>query len=129
MDFSKYTNSDKFTTVTESSEVFKMWQARARKTPEMAAAYEQMNARVGDYNYVDYYESYITGMPTELTALQNDINDALIKAIAEGTDAQTVVNDLIAMWDKGVGPDCEKIANDWYSANKDKLNVGDRSQL
>lgn len=129
MDFSKYTNSDKFTTVTESSEVFKMWQARARKTPEMAAAYEQMNSRVGDYNYVDYYESYITGMPTELAALQNDINDALIKAIAEGTDAQTVVNDLIAMWDKGVGPDCEKIANDWYSANKDKLNVAARSQL
>ncbi len=122
MDFSKYTNSDKFTTVVQSGEAFKMWQARARKTPEMAVAYEQMNARANEYNVVDYYESYCVGMPTELTAMNTTINDTLIKAIADGTDAQTVVNDLIAQWDAGCGAEAEKTMQEWYDANKDLIS-------
>ena len=122
MDFNMYTNSDKFTTVADTDEVFKMWQARARKTPEMATAYEQMNSRVDEYNVVDYYESYFQAqLPAEQVALDTEINDTLIKAIAEGTDAQTVVNDLIAKWDAGAGAESEKAAQAWYDANKDML--------
>lgn len=122
MDFNMYTNADKFASVVDSDEVFKMWQARARKTPEMAVAYEQMNSRVDEYNVVDYYESFFTGqLPAEQVALDTEINDTLIKAIAEGTDAQTVVNDLIAKWDAGAGAGSEKAAQEWYEANKDML--------
>lgn len=128
MDFSKYTNADKFTTVTESGEVFKMWQARARKTPEMATAYEQMNARSGEYNVIDFYETYVTNIPAEMNAMNNDINDALIKAISDGTDAQTVVNDLIAKFDAGCGPEAEKIVQEWFDANRDKLTISDKTK-
>ena len=73
-------------------------------------------------NVVDYYESFFTGqLPAEQVALDTEINDTLIKAIAEGTDAQTVVNDLIAKWDAGAGAGSEKAAQEWYEANKDML--------
>lgn len=118
--FNDYTNSDKFTGIVQGDIVFKMWQARARKTPEMAESYDQMNARIKDYTLQNYYDSYAASLPavakTQL-ALNTMINDKLIKAIAEGTDAQTALNEIIAEWDKGGGKEQETAINEWFTKN------------
>ena len=55
-------------------------------------------------------------MNTQL-ALNTMINDKLIKAIAEGTDAATALAAIIAEWDKDGGLEQEQAINEWYKAN------------
>ncbi|MBP8989957.1 MAG: extracellular solute-binding protein [Clostridia bacterium] len=118
--FQEYENADKFTGVVQSDVVFQMWQARARKTPEMAEAYDQMNSRIGDYVIKPYYDSYASSLPAVMNSqltLNTMINDKLIKAIAEGTDAQAALDDIIAEWDKNGGLEQEQAINEWYDKN------------
>ena len=97
-----------------------MWQARARKTPEMAEAYDQMNSRIDAYVLQPYFDSYASSLPAVMNtqlALNTMINDKLIKAIAEGTDAATALAAIIAEWDKDGGLEQEQAINEWYKAN------------
>ncbi len=118
--FNDFQNADKFIGVMHSDVVFQMWQARARKTPEMAEAYDQMNARIDAYVLQPFFDSYASSLPAVMNsqlALNTMINDKLIKAIAEGTDAEAALADIIAEWDKGGGLEQEEAINAWYAEN------------
>lgn len=93
--------------------------ARARKTTEMAEAFEQMNenADSGRYDRYDSIEKYATNLPaiTEYaTSLNSAINDIIVAGIVEGGDAQAVVDKVIETWERDGGLECEKEINEWY---------------
>ncbi|MDW7658500.1 MAG: extracellular solute-binding protein [Bacillota bacterium] len=118
--FNDFQNADKFIGIQHGDVVFQMWQARARKTPEMAEAYDLMNARIDAYVLKPYFDSYASSLPAVMNsqlALNTMINDKLIKAIAEGTDAATALAAIIAEWDKDGGLEQEQAINEWYKAN------------
>ena len=84
--FNAYTNSDKLSGINNPTVSFKMWQARARKTPEMAEAYEAMNARVDEYEPLISIELYGKTSPKVqeyVTALNQAFGDSFLKAIVE----------------------------------------------
>jgi hypothetical protein len=86
----------------------------------MAEAYDQMNARVNAYVLQPFFDSYASSLPAVMNsqlALNTMINDKLIKAIAEGTDAEVALADIIAEWDKGGGLEQEQAINAWYAEN------------
>lgn len=120
-DFSHYTNSDKFSGINDPVESFKMWQARARKTPEMAEAYEAMNAHVDEYNVEYNIESYGKTAPVVQeynTALGTEFADAFLKAVVDGTDPEQAVAAMRANWDKNGGLEMEAAMQEYYEANK-----------
>ena len=91
--------------------------ARARKTPEMAEAFEQMNANPEQYERYDSVETYAANVPAikeNASALTSAINDIIIAGIVEGGDAQAVVDKIIETWEREGGLDCEKEINEWY---------------
>ena len=117
--FDNYTNSDKYTGSVNGGEMKKQWMARARKTTEMAEAFEQMNenADSGRYDRYDSIEKYATNLPaiTEYaTSLNSAINDIIVAGIVEGGDAQAVVDKVIETWERDGGLECEKEINEWY---------------
>jgi uncharacterized protein in butB 5'region (fragment) len=122
--FNDYLNSDKFSGSAKSEEESQWWQARARKTDEMAEAYAQMNEHANDYEYYVTYESYAAGLPAMQeyrSALQTSVNDLLVKGIAGEEDAETVVNEIISTWEREGGLECEKAMQEWYDENKDLM--------
>lgn len=122
VNFDAYTNSDKMTGPPDPAEAFKMWQARARKTPEMAEAYEQMNARVDEYEVLYNIEAYGKSQPRVQefnSALEQAFADAFLKAIVEGTDAETAIQAMQADWDANGGLEMEAAMQEFYEANKD----------
>ena len=115
--FDQYVNSDKYTGSVEGGEMKKQWMARARKTPEMAEAFEQMNANPEQYERYDSVETYAANVPAikeNASALTSAINDIIIAGIVEGGDAQAVVDKIIETWEREGGLDCEKEINEWY---------------
>ncbi|MCI8601997.1 MAG: extracellular solute-binding protein [Oscillospiraceae bacterium] len=119
--FNAYTNSDKLSGICESGLAFQMWQARARKTPEMAEAYEQMNARVDEYETRFTIEAYGKTAPQVqeyITALNQAFSDSMLKAIAEGTDPEAAVAAMQADWDANGGPEVEAWMQQFWDANK-----------
>jgi putative aldouronate transport system substrate-binding protein len=122
--FNDFTNSDKFTGVVQTDVVFEMWQARARKTDAMAEMYDQMNARVGNYDVHNYYESYAASQEAVMdneTSLNTMVNDKLIQAIADGGDPQKAIDNIIVEWDKTGGKEYEAAMRKWHEENKDML--------
>lgn len=120
-EFTTYSNSNEFVGTPVATEQAKMWEARARKTPEMAEAFDQMNAGVNEKNYYFSPEAYAGSLPamTEYYAsLQSTINDIVIKGIVEGEDAQAVVDEAIAAWERDGGLEIEKEMQAWYTENK-----------
>lgn len=119
--FDELKNSKQFTGTTKAGDGYKMWQARARKTPEMAASFEQMNADVQkDWFHLDY-----TGYATSLkeaqqyqTALNNMETEFLIKAVVEKTDLRKIYETFVAEYDKQGGLVLTDAINAWYEANK-----------
>lgn len=125
VNFNAYTNSDKMTGPPDPALAFKMWQARARKTPEMAAAYEQMNARVDEYDVRYNIEAYGKSSPKVQeynTALATAFSDAFLKAIVENTDAETAIAEMQAAWDAEGGLEMEAAMQEFYDANKQFSN-------
>lgn len=120
-DFSAYTNADKFSGIGDPKLGFEMWQARARKTPEMATAFEEMNSRIKDYDLRYTIESYGKTSPAAqgyAPALNQAFADSMIKAIVEGTDPDAAMAAMQADWDKNGGLELEKIMQEYYTANK-----------
>lgn len=120
--FADYTNSDKMTGVVNKAESFKMWQARARKTPEMAEAYEEMNARVDDYEVkinIDSLGSSAPAVQKYSASLNTAFSDSFLKAIVDGTDPAKAVAEMRADWDKNGGLEMEKAMQEFYDKNKD----------
>lgn len=116
--FDDYTNSDKYTGSIDGGEMKKQWMARARKTTEMAEAFEQMNENVDRFERYDSVEKYATSLPaiTEYaTSLNSAINDIIVAGIVEGQDAQAVVDKIIETWERDGGLECETEINEWYA--------------
>lgn len=116
--FDEYANADKYTGSVNGAEMKKQWMARARKTTEMAEAFEQMNEDPDRFERYDSVEKYATNLPaiTEyITSLNSAINDILVAGIVEGGDAQAVVDEVIATWERDGGLECEQEINEWYT--------------
>lgn len=119
--FNAYTNSDKLSGFSDPTLAFQMWQARARKTPEMAEAYEAMNARVEEYEPLISIEAYGKTSPKVqeyITALNQAFADSFIKAIVEGTDPETAIAAMQADWDANGGLEVEAAMQEFWDANK-----------
>ncbi len=122
--FDEFQNSDKFVAVTEQNIGFEMWQARARKTPEMAETYEQMNGNMEQYNWMAFGEKYAFSQDVvqeNRTSLNTYVADNMLKAIVEGTDPQTAINEMITEWDATGGLEYEAAMQEWYDENKDNI--------
>ena len=120
--FNAYTNSDKLSGFSDPTLAFQMWQARARKTPEMAEAYEAMNSRVDEYEALVSIEAYGKTSPQVqeyITALNQAFSDSFLKAIVEGTDPDEAVAAMQAEWDANGGLEVEAAMQEFYEANKD----------
>lgn len=120
--FSEYQNSDKYTGSAPAVEAGKMWQARARKTPEMAEAYEQMNADANSKTYYASAEPYAKGLPAMkeyYPPLQSTLNDLLVKGIVSEEDAQAVVDEILATWEREGGKECEAAMLEWYEEHSE----------
>lgn len=110
----------------EASYKFNLWQARARKTPEMAAAYESMNADIDNikqFMRVDV-SGYATGVDVvqkykaSLTKMETDF---IIKAMASNEPVDKLYSEFIKEWDKQGGEETTKALNEWYKENKDAI--------
>ncbi len=122
--FDDFTNSDKLVGVVPTDDVFKMWQARARKTDAAAELYDDINSRVGDYDVENYYESYASSLPAvrdNETALNTMTDDKMIQAITSGEDPQKAIDNIIAEWDKTGGKEYEAAMQKWHEENKDTM--------
>jgi putative aldouronate transport system substrate-binding protein len=119
--FDELKNSKQFTGAPKAGDEYTLWQARARKTPEMAASYEQMNADVQkDWIHVDY-TGYATSMKEAQqyqAALNNMEKDFLIKAAVEKGDLRKLYDAFVAEYDKQGGSEFANAINAWYAENK-----------
>lgn len=119
--FNDYVNSTRFTGFSDPAEAFKQWQARARKTPEMAVAYEKMNSIIDKVEFKYTIEGYGKNSPIVqeyINALNQAFQDEFIKAVVEGTDVNTAVAQMQAAWDKNGGLEVEKAMQEYYDLNK-----------
>ncbi len=120
--FNAYTNSDKLSGFSDPARAFQMWQARARKTPEMAEAYEAMNSRVDEYEARVSIEAYGKTSPEVqeyITALNQAFSDSFLKAIVENTDPEEAIAAMQADWDANGGLEVEAAMQAFYDTNKD----------
>lgn len=120
--FTDYSNSDNFTGLGNVTEMGKMWQARARKTDEMAASFDQMNESANTLSYVYSPEGYMASLPAYREYYESvlaQINDIVITAIVDGTDSGEVVNKCITVWESDGGLEIEKEVAEWYAANSE----------
>lgn len=112
-------NSDKYIGTGSLTEQKRMWMARARKTEDMAEAFEEMNENADSFIRVDTWENFAYTLPAlkqNMPALESAITDILIKGIASADmDAQDVIDEIKATWDREGGPECEQIINEWWA--------------
>lgn len=122
--FDEYVNSDKFTGSVNYAERNAEWEARARKTPEMAEAYEQMNEHLDEYDFYLSCEGFVSdpALTEYMPSLNTAIGDLLIQGIAEGNDAQAVVDEIIQTWEREGGLECEAAMQKWYDEHQELLN-------
>lgn len=123
--FTDYANSKQFTGIAPNGVEFKYWQARARKTPEMAKAFDEMNSKIPEGNIVLDISGFGMGQEAALknrASLNTMISDNLINAIVDGSDPQTAINDIISQWEAMGGLEYEEAMQTWYSENKSLIH-------
>lgn len=92
--FNDLVNSDKFAVSPSTAGSFQMWQARARKTPTIAASFAQVNEGVRDFDIRFVWETFAAGktaVAENETAINTIINDTLMKLIVEGGDVAATI--------------------------------------
>lgn len=121
--FDAYQNSDRYTGTVTYEEQKSEWAARARKTPEMEEAFDQMNEKLSEYEFYLSCEGFVTdpALNEYQPALNTAIDDLLVKAIAEGTDPQAVLDEMLATWEREGGLECEQAMQKWYDSHQDLL--------
>ncbi|MDF2922967.1 MAG: hypothetical protein K0R57_1881 [Paenibacillaceae bacterium] len=122
--FDELANAKQFTGTVSAGTEFKMWQARARKTPEMAAAYEKMNSLIKkDWVHPDYtnYASNLPEIQKYRLSLSKMESDFLVKAMVETKDLNKLYSDFAAEWEKQGGTEMTKAINVWYAENKSAM--------
>lgn len=122
--FDELKNSKQFTGTVNSGKEFAMWQARARKTPEMAASYEKMNSTIKkDWVHPDY-TNYATNLPEVQKyrlSLDKMEKDFLVKAMVETKDLNKLYADFVTEWQKQGGTEMTNAINAWYAENKSAM--------
>ncbi len=120
--FDDYINAAQFTGVSPDGNEFPLWQARARKLPEMADAYDSMNGKIDQLELHPGVSSYAIGQPgtEKRSELNAQVADMLILAIVSGQDPAQAVAEMIAQWEARGGLDYERAMQTWYDAHKDQ---------
>lgn len=117
--FDELKNSSDFVGLPPSNK-FEMWQARARKTPEMAEAYEELNRNLSkEMLVVDYY-AYANSLPEiqkYRSALSKKESDFYIKAMTSD-NPEEMLEQFIKEWESEGGSEMEAAMNKWYQENK-----------
>ena len=118
--FEPFLNAAQYTSLSPGNE-FVYWQARARKTPEMAKAHEQMNSEIPRLTLYPDKSSFAYGQKgTEVRASLNKLlAEKLIAAIVMDTPPEEALREMIAAWESGGGLTFESAMNTWYQENKD----------
>lgn len=119
--FDEMANAKQFTGTVSAGTEFKMWQARARKTTEMAAAYEKMNSVLKKEWFHADYTNYSTNLP-EVQKYRASLSkmelDFLVKSLVEEKDLNKLYTDFVSEWEKQGGTEMTKAINTWYAENK-----------
>ncbi|MEA5016912.1 MAG: extracellular solute-binding protein [Candidatus Limiplasma sp.] len=119
--FEEYLNAAQYTALSPQGNEFIYWQARARKTPEMSKAYDQMNGEIGNLTLIPDKSSYAFGQPG--TQARADLNklmgDMLLEAIISDVSPQEALQRMTGVWEAGGGLAFEQAMNAWYQRNKD----------
>lgn len=120
--FDELKNSNDFVGVPPKNQN-EMWQARARKTPEMAEAYDKMNKNLTpDMLYYDYTSS-ASSLPEYQQyslALQQLEDDFYIKSMVSTESVEKQLSDFIASWEAQGGAELERAMNEWYQSFKEE---------
>lgn len=88
--FTELNWANQFTGMQDRAVEFKQWQARVRKTPETAAAYEFVNSNLPDATLILDRSSFANGLPEvqqNSQALATKLGDFMLKAIVENKTA------------------------------------------
>ncbi|HBM80393.1 MAG TPA: hypothetical protein DD426_06085 [Clostridiaceae bacterium] len=119
--FNDYVNAKQFTGVPDVEKEWILWQARARKTPEMAKAYDELNSvtpKEGLYEDITPAASNLDPIRKNSSALAKMVDDFQIKVIA-GAVPVSDLDKFIKQWEQQGGADMEKAINEWYKENQD----------
>ncbi len=99
---------------------FEQWQARARKTPEMAVAFEQINQSLIAHDLVFDRSTFTSSLPAAQQynqSLNLLINDFYIQAVVEGKTSDADFDEIIARWESEGGLELEAAMNQWLQEN------------
>jgi putative aldouronate transport system substrate-binding protein len=119
--FDELKNSKQFTGAAPAGLAYQMWQARARKTPEMAEAFEKLNSNIQkEWFHVNYtgYATSLSEVQQYEAALNNMEKDFLIKSMVEKKELKKIYDDFVSEYDKQGGSTLTAAMNTWYAANK-----------
>jgi putative aldouronate transport system substrate-binding protein len=96
------------------------WQARARKTPEMAVAYDAINTKLVAHNLVRVRDSLTASLPAAQQynqSLNLLLRDFYINAVIEGKNTDADFDAFIAAWSEAGGAQVEAEMNTWLQNN------------
>jgi len=115
--FNDYGKASAFVGSGKPSEAYKMWIARCRKTEDVSKAFESLNNDTEKFNRCDDYVSYASTLPAykeHMSYLTSMYKELLLKGIVEGTDAKSIVNEIITAWESNGGLEVEQEVNAWW---------------
>ena len=114
--FSDLNWANQFCGMSERKAEFEQWQARARKTPEMAVAYEQINSKLVAHNLIFDRFSLTSSLPAVqqyAQSLNKMLGDFYIQAIVENKTTDADFDEITARWESEGGSAIEAEVNQW----------------
>jgi putative aldouronate transport system substrate-binding protein len=118
--------ANQFTGFAPAATEFAQWQARARKTPEMAVAYERINGKlVKDGMYVDVstFANAVPALQKYSMSLAKLENDSILKAIVDNRTSDADFDAFLKQWEAEGGAEVVAAMNKWLADNKDAVNA------
>jgi putative aldouronate transport system substrate-binding protein len=120
--FNDFVNSKQFTGAAAPSWMYKLWGARARKTPEMAVAYESANkgltAKNTNLQIIPVaYASSLPSFTKYKLNLDQMVKDYLMQLVAGGKP-MSAYSDLQAQFKAQGGAKIVQDFNQWYNTSK-----------
>ncbi len=122
--FSDYGNGTAFVGAGNPVELKIMWLARARKTDVIAKLFDTANENTEQYVRNDNYvgmASYLPAYKEYMGQLDTLFGDMLLQGVVEGTDAKSVVDEMISAWESNGGQEVEQELNAWWSEFKENV--------
>lgn len=130
--FTQLVNSSQFTGNALPDYKYKLWQARARKTPEMATAYEAVNKGITNKNsnIISMPTSYASTLPSfqkYKMALDTMVYNYLVQLIAGGKPLSNY-NSLVSQYKSSGGAKMVSDFNQWYNNTKIQILKAEKSK-